>query len=285
VFDEVSHSFQQGTFGITNIKIPTISFSNNYSLYADYSAQGDANINVNWVDRQVVNFERTLLYGDLAIAQMSMGKVDYIGRLREGTMRQIKLHQDALGFFGYSANMNIYGLLNDPSLYATITAGQKAGAPSGSTSTLWEYGTFFEIIADIISLRQAITSRAGGQDDDDASCFLLLPPAVWQYLLTTSPLGNITVKDWLEKNYKNMRLIKAPLLQGTGTPIGSSTPNQCVLIFETIDGQECLLNSFVTLYNSHGVVRQASSYQEKISYSLGGAIVSNGIGIQIMTGI
>ena len=285
VFEEVSHSFQQGTFGITNIKIPTVSFDGNYSLYSDFAAQGNSNINVNWIDRQVVNFEQTLVYGDLAVAQMSMGKIDYISKLRESLMRQIKLHQDALGFFGYSANMNIYGLLNDPSLAPTITAGQKAGAPSGNASTLWQFATFFEIIADIISLRQAITSRAGGKDDDDALCYLLLPTSVWQYLSTPSPLGNITVRDWIQKEYSNMRLIKAPLLDGTGTPIGSSTPNQLVLIMDNFDGQECLLNSFVSLYNSHGVVRSASSYQEKVSYSLGGAIVSNGIGIQIMTGV
>jgi hypothetical protein len=285
VFEEISHSFQQGTFGLTNIKIPTVSLVGNYSLYADYSAQGNANINVNWIDRQVVNFEQTLVYGDLAIAQMSMGKIDYIGKMREALMRQIKLHQDALGFFGYSENMNIYGLLNDPSLAPTITAGQKAGAPTGSASTLWQYATFFEIIADIISLRQAVTSRAGGQDDDNDPCYLLIPTSIWQYLSTTSPLGNITVRDWIEKEYKSMKLMKAPLLDGTGTPIGSVTPNQLVLIFDNFAGQECLLNAYVSLYNSHGVVRHASSYQEKVSYTLGGAIVSNGIGIQIMSGV
>ena len=285
VFEEVSHSFQQGMWGITNLKIPTVSFGNNFSLYSDYGVQGNSSINVNWIDRQVVNFERTLVYGDLAVAQMSMGKIDYIGRLREGTMQQIKLHQDAIGFFGYSENMNIYGLLNDPSLYPTVSAGAKVAGAGQSPNTLWQYGSFFEIIADIITVRQAVTSRAGGQDDDNSKMFFLLPPAVWQSLLVTSPLGNITVKDWLEANYSSMVLMKAPLLQGTGTPIGSATPNQCVLIFEKIAGQECLLNSFVTLYQSHGTVRLASSYQEKVSYSLGGAIVVNGIGIQIMTGI
>ena len=285
VFEEISHSFQQGTWGITNIKIPFISYASNYALYTDFGVQGDSSANVNWMDRQVVNFERPIIYGDLAVAQMSLGKIDLIGRLREATMRQIKLHQDAIGFFGYSANMNIYGLLNDPSLAPTIVAGNKLNGAGLSTPTLWQYGSYFEIIADIIALRQSITNRAGGNDEDDELCYLLLPPSVWNYLLTTSPMGNMTVKDWIEQNYKNMRLIKAPLLQGTGTPIGSSTPNYAVLIFDKIDNQECLLNAFVTLYNSHGVIRQASSYQEKISYSLGGAIVSNAIGIQIMRGI
>lgn len=285
VFEKISHSFQQGTFGITNIKIPTISYTSMPALYSDYGVQGDSGINVNWVDRQVVNFERMLVYGDLTVAQMSMGKIDYINQQRAGMLEQIKLHQDAIGFFGYAANMSVYGLLNDPSLAATITAGVKSGAPAGSASTLWQYGTFFEIIADIINLYETIIARAGGHLGYNEKCYLLLPPSVWGYLLTTSPLGNITVKKWLEDNFSNMEIIQAPLLQGTGSPIGSTVPNQAVMIFDNIQGQPCLLNSFVTLYNSHGVVRLASSYQEKVSYSLGGAIVSNAIGIQIMQGI
>ncbi len=285
VFDKVSHSFQQGMFGITNIKIPTVSYASNYALYSDFGVQGDSSINVNWIDRQIVNFERTLIYGDLAVAQMSMGKIDYINQLREGMLRQVKLHQDAIGFFGYSTNMEIYGLLNDPSLNPSITAGVKAGAPSGSASTLWVYGIFFEIIADIASLFNAVISRAGGQVDGSTKSYLLIPPVNYTSIVSvTSPLGNITVRKWIEDTYPNMEIIQAPLLQGTGSPIGSTVANQIVLIFDNIEGQPCLLNAFATLYNSHGVVRLASSFQEKISYALGGAIVSNAIGIQIMGG-
>ncbi len=280
VFEKVSHSFQQGTFGATDIKIPTLSFDGNYSLYADQGAQGNAGINTNWVDRQVVDFERTLVYGDKAIAQMAMGKIDYVGKLREGVLRQIKLHADAVGFFGYSANMRIYGLMNDPSLRATISAATGAGG-----STLFSGKTAFEIQSDIIAIRQAVTNVAGGQDDDDTKCYLLLPPSAWQYLNTSFPIGGFTVLDWLNRQYPSMELIKAPLLQGTGTPIGSVAPSYAVLIFDNLQGQECLLNAFVTLYNSHGVVRQTSSFEEKISYSLAGGVVSNAIGVQIMRGI
>ncbi len=286
VFEQVSHPFQQGMFGITNIKIMTLSGASNPALYSDYGVQGDSSINVNWIDRQVVNFERMLIYGDLQVAQMSMGKVDYVGRQRTLMLEQIKLHQDAIGFFGYSENMQLFGLLNDPSLNPTLTAGIKAGAPAGSASTLWLYATFFELIADIQSLYGAIVARAGGHLGTDEKCYLLIPPAVFVNLMTTTaPLGNIPFEQWLKLVFPNMQIIQAPLLQGTGTPIGSVVPNQCVLIFDNIEGQECLLNAFVTLYNSHGVVRLASSYQEKISYVLGGAIISNAIGIQIMQGI
>ena len=37
VFEEVSHSFQQGMWGITNLKIPTVSFGNNFSLYNSHN--------------------------------------------------------------------------------------------------------------------------------------------------------------------------------------------------------------------------------------------------------
>lgn len=286
VFNEVSHPFQQGAWGIlSNIKVPTLSHAGNYALYSDFGMQGNSSINLNYVDRQVVSFERSIIYGDMAIARMSVAKIDYMAKLREGVATQIKLHADAIGFFGYSANMKIYGLLNDPSLNQSINASAKAGAGSNIPNTLWQYATYFEIIADIISLRQEITSRAGGQDDDDALCYLLLPPSVWQYLNTPNPLGTNTVRKWINNEYPNMKIIKAPLLQGTGTPIGSTTPNLGVLIFDKLAGQECLQEAYVTLYQSHGVKRENSSYSEKISYTLGGAIITNAIGIQIMQGI
>lgn len=286
VFNQVSHPFQQGAWGITsNIKIPTISFAGNFSLYNDFGMQGNSSINLNWIDRQTVTFERPIIYGDMAVARMSVTKIDYMARLREGVANQIKLHADAIGFFGYSANMRIYGLLNDPSLNPTINAIAKAGAGSSVPNTLWQYATYFEMIADIINLRQEITSRAGGQDDDNALCYLLLPPSVWERLGTPNPLGTSTVREWINHQYPNMQIIKAPLLQGTGTPIGSVTPNLCALIFDKLDGQECLQEAFITLYQSHGVKRENSGYSEKISYALGGAIITNAIGIQIMQGI
>lgn len=286
VFDKISSNFQQGIFGTTNIKIPALSSQGNYALYSDYGSQGNTGMNLNWVDRQIVDFERTLNYGDKAVAQMGAAKIDYINRLRTSLMDGIRLHQDAIGFYGYNNNMQIHGLLNDPSLNPTINAGIKAGGQTGAT-TLWAYGTFDEIVSDVRRLVTTIISRAGGNVDTETPMSLLLAPAVYGYITQISAYSKSVVEQ-LKALFPNMEIIQAPLLQGTSSgslPIGSGTPNQAVLIVNKIKGENTILNSFVTLYNSHGVIRSASSNSEKISYSLGGAVIVMPIGVQIMTGV
>jgi hypothetical protein len=286
VIDRVTHDFQQGVWGVTNIVIPVVTFTGLPALYSDYGLQGNTSINVNWINRQVVYFEHPLIYGDLTVAQFSIAKIDYINYMRQSVMEQIKLHQDAIGFYGYSENMQVFGLLNDPGLAPTIQAGIKAAAPAGSSQTLWQYATYFEIIADISYLYGTVLARAGGNVGTDEKCYLLVPPSVYVYLtLITAPLGNIPFKQWLKDSFPNLEIIQAPLLQGTGTPIGSVTPNQVVLIFDNIKGQPSVLNAYTTLYNSHGTVRLASSYQEKVSYGLAGVIITNPLGVQVMSGV
>jgi hypothetical protein len=76
-----------------------------------------------------------------------------------------------------------------------------------------------------------------------------------------------------------------PQYQGTGSPIGSVVPNVAQLIFDEIAGQRVAYNVFSSLYNSHGVVRMLSSYEEKISYTISGAFPALPIGIASITGI
>ncbi len=63
-FFAMTHEFQQGMFGTTNIKIPTVAFTGNAVPYADHSGRGSTGINVDWVDRETVTLEQVITYGE-----------------------------------------------------------------------------------------------------------------------------------------------------------------------------------------------------------------------------
>ncbi len=279
---EMSHDFQQGTWATTDIKIPTLAYLGQSAPYADFGGAGNTSINTNWVGRETIRLQRTLTYGDLAVAQMAMGKIDYVASLREALANLVALDQDEINFFGYSG-MNVFGMLNDPNLNATLPAPASIANPS---SGQWIYKTFNEIIADINAMVNAVVSRSGGQADSyKDEFFLALPPAVVTYLNNPNSFGVNSIKAYIENTYPKMKIIQAQFLQGTGSPIGSTIANNALMIWNKLGGQECMLHAFSSLWNSHGVVREISYFNEKISYTLSGAIATMPAGIQIMSGI
>lgn len=280
-FTKMAHSFQQGQFGTTNIKIPTISYGGNAEPYADMSGGGQNVVNINWVDRETITLQRTLTYGDLATAQMGMAKISYVSQLRAGLAKLIALDQNKIGFNGF-AGVKCFGLLNDPSLNATVPCPASSGTPSSSQ---WIYKSYAEIVADIIALVNGVISIAGGQADVTDKCILGVPPAVYAYLDKQNSLGTQSVREYIKLAYSGMEIIQVQDYQGTGSPIGSSTANTIQLIWSKLVSQEVALNAFCSLYNSHGTVRKVSYFNEKISYTVAGAIVALPIGIATMTGV
>ena len=282
-FFKMTHEFQQGMFGTTNIKIPTISQTGNGVLYGAHSGGGSANNNYNWIDRETVTLQQTLTYDDLTTAQFSMAKIDFIGNLRETIADRINLDINQIGFSGY-VGRRTYGLLNDPSLNASFAFPASASNPASSQ---WIYKTGIEIIADINSLHASIVSIAGGQANPaEADCILGVPPTVYSYLL--NPSSNLvagSIMDFINKTYPRMKVEQVQNYQGTGSPIGASTPNYCQLIYSRLGNQEVALNCFSSLYQSHGVVRELSSYNEKVSYTIAGAIVALSVGIATAYGL
>lgn len=278
---QLTDDWQQGQFGTTDLNVPTISYAGNSQVYADDSGQGGSSINVAWVPRQAVTLQRTLKYGDLTQAQFGMAKIDYVGQMREGLAALTNLDINNIGFRGFDG-MNIYGLLNDPSLNAAIVAPASVANPA---SSLWFYKTYDEIINDIRSMFNSIIQIAGGNADYTSPCKLGLPPACYTALTKQNALGTQTVEGYCKSVFPGMEIIQVPNYQGTGSPVGSVIPNKAQLIMKELAGQPVAYNVFSQLYNSHGVVRLISSYAEKISYTISGAFVALPIGIATITGI
>ena len=273
-FREMTTPDQQGMFGTTDVRYPLIGASGTSKPYSDHSGLGDSSINLNYLQRQTITLQRTLTYGDLQTAIMGMAKVDYVGWLREYIATLITLDQNNIGFNGYSG-MQCFGLLNDPSLNPEL---------SPSNGQWMVSGTYGSVCTDIITAVQSVQTLGAGQVNTDDEFIIGLPPVVFGALLFQNSFG-LNVRSYIESVYPKCRFIQVQNYTGTGTPLGSDLPNFMQVIFKTIGGQETALGVFSTLYNSHGVVRELSSYNEKVSYVVAGSILTMPVGIATLSGI
>lgn len=265
---KIATDFQQGMFGTTNIFIPVVSFAGEMQQYTDAGVEGGNSVNVNWLERETVNLQRMLWYGDLANQQMSMAKIDYVARLREGLATQIDLDINNIAFNGY-AGKRIYGVLNDPSLNATIPFPATAAQPSSSN---WMYASYAEICANVRALYSQCIGKAGGNLSFEDKAYLTVPPSVYTYLTDQNALGTQSVMQYLKGTFTGLEIVQSQNNVGTSTLTVQ-------LIFEKVMGQDTLLNTFSSLYNSHGALRKESSYVEKISYTVSGSIVAVAMGV------
>lgn len=265
---KIATDFQQGTWDTTQIYVPVITFSGDKQIYTDLGVGGQNGVNINWLNRDTLRLQRMLPYGDLANAQMSAAKIDYVARLREGMAKQINLDINNIAFYGY-AGKGINGVLNDPSLKPVIPFPATSANPGSSN---WAYANYAEISANIRSLYAQVLGGAGGNVEFEDPASLTVDPGVYAYLTDQNPLGTQSVMQYLKGTFPNLEIVQSANNAG----VSVSTVQ---LILKQVAGQDVLLNTFSSLYNSHGAVRKESAYVEKISYTVSGSIVAVAMGV------
>ncbi len=278
-FAQITQSFQNGVFGNSQIFVPQMTGRGVSQIYGGYSVSGSTNVNVNWMERDVVYLQRSMSYEDLAVAQMGLAKVNLVGGLRNFNSELIAIDINNIGFNGYEG-YRTFGILNDPSLNPTIVS------PNGvSGSSLWATKSYLEICADIQATITEVTGRAGGQAQYTDKFYFVIPPVCGPALMAQNALGTQTVEGYIRSVLPKVEIIIAQNVQGTGTPFGSEAPNYLLLVWEKMGGQPVALNAFVTPYYSHGVYRLEDYYGEKVSFAVAGCYVTRAMGIQLMSGI
>jgi hypothetical protein len=275
--------FQNGDFASTSMSFPTISWQGAVTEYSDLSKGGNTGANANWVNRNVYRMETFVKYGDLDIATMAAGKIDWVAEQREAAAVVLNQQFNQIGFTGV-ADKQVYGLLNDPGLAAAIPLPASAGTPASSK---WKDKTPVEICKDLLLMLNDIIERASANVSISQSnavtdkIYLLLYPSDMTYLLTPTDQFLKAPIDFIKAFFPNLELIPAmQYLVGDG-----SAGNKAQMIFEKIAGKDVIGALYTFMLQSHGAVRYASHIEEKFSQSSGGAGVFVPIGIATATGV
>ncbi|AXH73686.1 MAG: capsid stabilizing protein [Caudoviricetes sp.] len=257
----------------TDLKFPTMGFNGETQIYDDLSSGGSTSINTNWVPRSISRlfFFRSIFFGIRRGLILIVVFFDYVSRMREAVAINLAQTRNDIGFYGYQGIDGVYGLINDPSLNATIQF------PLGvSGSRAWSRKTYIEIIADFFLLYSELATNAAGNIDTTTPMVFGVPTSAWTALYEKqNALGSMNVMTYLRQTFPALEIIQVPNYEASLT----GTTTLCQLIVKTFDGIDTVNNIFNSLYYSHGAVRVESSTREKISVGYGGCFVARAMGV------
>lgn len=258
---------KKGDWTTQTAQFPIAESTGEVSSYGDYSNNGQSSTNINWVPRQSYHFQTVTQWGERELAMAGEAKIDYAARLNIASALTINKAANKIAFFGV-AGLENYGLLNDPSLSASI-------APAGGTT--WSTKDAAAIYTDIQSIFSQLVAQSGGVLEADAKMCLAMSPTI-SVNLTKTNTYNVNVYDQLKKNFPNMRFETAVEYSTTGGELVQ-------LIAEEVDGQSVGYVGFTEKMRAHPVIQKLSSFQQKKSAGSWGSIIRYPLAIASMIGV
>lgn len=214
--DEIVPMTTVGSWEDEEIVQPVMEMTGAAQPYGDTTNSPLANYNVNFNARTVERFEQAIRVGTLEEVRAARIRVNSGESKREAAALSLEIQRNQLGFYGYnSGNNNTYGLLNDPALPAYIEV-----AANGSSQTQWVDKTYLQIVADLLTAIVGVRTQAAGNiDTKKTPMTLVLPTNAIDYLSTSTDFG-ITVRNWLESNYPNIRVVDCVQFEAAHASLG-----------------------------------------------------------------
>jgi len=265
---EIFGEVKKGDWLMETAMFPVVEATGEVSTYGDFSEQGRAGINTNFPNRQSYLFQLLIEYGDREMDRMGLAKINYVADLNKAAA----LSLNKFGNFSYAfgiAGLQNYGALNDPNLTAPLTPSTKAYS---LTNKQWISGgvvlaTANEIFTDIQSLFELLVNQSNGLVTRESELILAMSPGT-EVALTATNSFNVNVSDLLNKNFPNMKVMKATQYAA----ISSSNPQQGLLggnlvqlICPEVEGQRTAYCAYNEKMRAHPIIRAVSSFRQKTS--------------------
>lgn len=186
------------------------------AVYMDNSNIPLASWNANFERRTVVRFEQGFQVGALEEARSARMRISTAAEKRTGAALALDIQRNRVGFYGFNNGDNrTYGFLNDPALPAYVTLPVGAGG-----QTTWATKTFLEITKDLrAALSQLRINSRDVIDPKETKITLAVATKAVDALTTVSDFG-ISVNNWLNTNYPNVRVVSAPELDDANGGVG-----------------------------------------------------------------
>jgi len=256
------------------------------TAYGDYNESGRAGINTDFPQRQSFHFQTICEYGERELERAGLAKMNYIAEVDGAAVDTLKRYSNYSYFFGVAGLQN-YGLLNDPSLSASLTPSTKAaGGARWMTTTAAVNATANEVYADIQALFGQLVKQTKGVINKKDELILALDPTS-EVALTATNSFNVNVSDLLAKNFPNLRVetaVQYGAVSSDNTE-GVAAGNLVQLIAKTVGGKQTGFLGFTEKLRAHKMEVKTSSYKQKKTSGTWGAIIRYPIGVASMIGI
>jgi hypothetical protein len=272
-YRKIAPEVKNGDFTTAFTQFRSIEFTGETTPYGDYDGNGVSGVNTAFPVREQYRFQTTIKVGDLEQKMNAEAKIDLFAEKQKSAAINIDIAFNKYALYGV-AGKAVYGLLNDPSLNAAITP-----IVVNSTQTKWEDKTANQEMNDLNKLVASLYTQAAGHIDDSTRTKLLVSPATLAAMNKLNDYG-VSVKKMIADTYPNMTIVVVPELYNA--TLETST---MILLADEILGQPTVEFGYADKYYAHEIVRDLSSWKQKVSAGTYGAIVQLPFAIGSMTGI
>lgn len=235
----------------------TVEQTGKTAAYGDYNNNGTSNVNANFPQRQNFIFQAFLQYGQRELGIAGLAKLDWASQQQSANAITLMKQLNDIYFFGV-ANLENYGLLNDPALPAPITP-QFSWLTSASA-------TAYTIYQDVVRMFIQLQAQTNGVVKEDNNMVLAMSPTNKVALKQITQFNTNSVEVLLKENFPGLRIETAVQY---ATPAGQLVQ----LICESLDGQRTAECAFSSKLMAHNMVVESSSWKQKRSSGGFGTII------------
>lgn len=276
---------QKGEWTSSTLIFPVVERTYEVSSYGDYNNNGRAGINTNFPERQPYLYQTICEYGDLEIERAGLAKIGFVAEQKEAAIDGLNKFQNLTYFRGVAGLQN-YGAQNDPSLYAAITPGPKVAGGTAWMSGNVVVATANEIFTDIQSLVIQAINQSAGRINTKSKFVLALSPAR-EGALTATNSFNVNVAALLKNNLPGLE-VKSAIQYGAisaQNPQGNALGEMMQLYCPDAGGQKSGYCSFNAKLKAGPVIRDLSSYKQKMNQGSSGFILRQPFAMAQMVGL
>lgn len=269
---EIFGEAKKGDWTTSYARFQTSEITGEVEAYTDYGQGGASDVNPTFPVRTQYIYQTNIRYGDREVDVASRARLQLAADKQRAAATVIDIASNKFALYGV-AGLEIYGLLNDPNLPATV-----APKPNAASKTLWADKSTKEIYEDVLYLFGKIADRGAGHIDANTELVLATSPAT-QVQLGKATDFNISARQMLETYFPKIRFVVLPEL-ATATS-GTSI----LLVAPTIEGLPTAQIGFSEKFRAMRLIPESSSFHQKFVGSSYGTIIYRPFAIGKMTGV
>lgn len=262
---------KKGDWTTQTTMFPVIESTGEVSSYGDFNNNGSVGANANWVNRQSYLYQTITQWGELELDRAAEARINYAQELNIASALIMDKFQNNSYFYGM-AGLQCYGLLNDPSLPASIVPTTKTAG-----GTTWAVATAAEIYDDVVKLYTQLVTQTKGIIDRKTSMVMAMSPEIEANLTKTNQY-NVNVTDQIAKNFPNLRI-------ETATQYSTASGQLIQLFVDKIDGKDTGYCAFNEKMRAHAVIPDVSSFKQKKTGGTWGAVIRYPVAFASMLGV
>lgn len=263
---------KKGSFAQSTVHIRTMEVMGGTAPYSDFGQSGTAGTNYTWPYRDIYRYQTLISVGDLETEIAAEGKIQLVADKQRAAATVIDIDANKFYLLGV-AGLQIFGVLNDPSLAAALTP-----IVVDSNKTAWADKTTVQRYNDILKLFGQLADNMGGHVDQNTPLVLAVSPSL-NVLLGAATDFNVSVLDMLKKYFSSLKIVTVPELRAT-----DSTETMALYPVETL-GQATGDLLAPEKFRTYPVFRKESSIVQKVAAATAGGVIYRPLAFVRMTGM